>query len=167
MCAMLGAVFGLVGAAVSAAGSMSQANAQANQDEYDAKVAKINARSERQMSYAKQEDIHAKTRKNVGEGVALASAGGVDPNYGSAALVIFGENAFADSVDSGRQYVAGESAAIAQENKAKAYEASAAAHRQAGKIAAASSFLGGMGGAVKSFGGGGSSGGGGALFLNG
>ena len=166
MCAFLGAIAGLVGSAVSAAGAISQSKAQANQDEYDAKVAKINARQNREVSYAKQEDIGAKYDKQKSEGIALAGAGGVDPNYGSAALVIFGENAFAESVDKGRQYVEGESQAVANENKAKAYEASAAAHRQAGKIAAASSFLGGLGGLAKGVSGGGG-GGGGGLFLNG
>lgn len=165
MCAMLGAVVGLAGAAVSAMGQKQQADAQADRDEYDAKIAKINARSERQISYSKQEDIGAKYDKQRGQSIALASKGGVDPTFGSAALVIFGENAFAENVDKGRQYIDGESRAIGEENKAKALEASAANHRQAGKIAAASTFLGGLGGAVKGIGGGG--GGGGSLLLNG
>lgn len=158
MCApILGAVAGIVGSVVSGIGAASQAKAQAQQDEHNAKVARINARSERQVSYAKQEDIGAKYAKQQGEGIALASKANVDPNYGSAALVIFGENAFAESVDKGRQYVSGESAAIGEENKARALETSAANHRQAGKIAMASSFLSGLGGAVKGFSGGGGS----------
>ena len=164
MCApALGAVAGIAGAVISGIGAKQQADAQADKDEYDAKIAKINARSERQQSYAKQEDIGAKYHKQQAQGIALASKGGVDPSYGSAALVIFGENAFAEHVDKGRQYVQGESAAIAQENKAKALEASAANHRQAGKIAMASSFLSGLGGAVKGIGGGG---GGSSLMIN-
>ena len=156
MCA-IGAVIGLAGAAVSGIGAMQQSKAQAQQDEYNAKVAKINARQARMVSYAKQEDIGAKYEKQRGEGIALASKGGVDPAYGSAALVIFGENAFAETTDKNRQYIEGESQAVAEENKAKALEASAANHRQAGKIAAASSFLSGLGGAAKGMGGGGGS----------
>lgn len=161
---MLGAVVGIVGSVVSGMGAAQQANAQAEKDEYDAKVARINARSERQMSYAKQEDIGAKYDKQRGQSIALAAKGGVDPSYGSAALVIFGENAFAESVDKGRQYVEGESAAVAQENRARELEFSAAENRKAGKIAMASSFLSGLGGAAKGFSGGG--GGGSSLMIN-
>lgn len=158
MCApMLGAVVGVIGSVVSGIGAAQQAEAQAQQDEYNAKVAKINARTERQQSFAKMEDIGAKYKKQRGQSIALAAKGGVDPSYGSAALVIFGGNAFAESVDKGRQYVSGESAAIGEENRAKALEASAANHRQAGKIAMASSFLSGLGGAAKGFSGGGGS----------
>lgn len=158
MCApVLGAVVGVIGSVVSGIGAAQQANAQAEQDEYNAKVAKINARSERQMSYAKQEDISRKYNKQQGEGIALSSKANVDPTYGSAALVIFGENAFAKSVDMNRQYVEGESAAIGQENKARELEYSAAQNRKAGKIAMASSFLSGLGGAAKGFSGGGGS----------
>lgn len=163
MCApMLGAVVGVIGSVVSGIGAAQQADAQAKQDEYNAKVAKINARTERQQSFAKMEDIGAKYKKQRGQSIALASKGGVDPSYGSAALVIFGGNAFAESVDKGRQYVAGESAAIGEENRAKALEASAANHRQAGKIAMASSFLSGLGGAAKGIAGSGSS----SLMIN-
>lgn len=154
---ILGAVVGVIGSVVSGIGAAQQANAQAERDEYNAKVAKINARSERQMSYAKQEDISRKYGKQQGEGVALSSKAHVDPTYGSAALVIFGENAFAKSVDMNRQYVAGESAAVGQENKARELEYSAAQNRQAGKIAMASSFLSGLGGVAKGLSGSGGS----------
>lgn len=150
---LLGIAVGLAGAAVSAMGAMAAADAKAKEDEYNAKVAKINARTERQVSFQKQEDIGMKYDRQRAQGVALASKANVDPSYGSAALVIFGENAFAENVDKGRQYLAGESAAIGEENKAKAYELSAANNRQAGKIAAASSFLSGLGGAVRGLGG--------------
>jgi hypothetical protein len=160
---MCGPLLGVVGAVVSGIGAMQQSKAQAQQDEYNAKVARINARSERQTSYAKQEDIARKYQKQQAEGIALSAKANVDPSYGSAALVIFGENAFAESTDKGRQYVEGESKAIAEENRARALEASAANHRTAGKIAAASSFLSGLGGAAKGMGGGG---GGGMFMIN-
>jgi hypothetical protein len=161
---ILGAVVGLAGAAVSGIGAKQQADAQAEKEEYEAKVAKINARSQRQISYSKQEDLGAKYDKQRGQSIALASKGGVDPSFGSAALVIFGENAFAESVDKGRQYVEGESQAVGEENRARGLEASAANHRQAGKIAMASSFLSGLGGVAKGLGGGG--GGGSSLMIN-
>ena len=162
MCAMIGAIAGLAGSAVSAMGQMQQSKAQAQKEEYEAKVAKINARSERQMSYAKQEDIARKSKKEQGQGIALASKANIDPSFGSAALVIFGENAFAKSMDTNRQFIEGESKAVAYENKAKALEHSAANHRQAGKIAAAGTFLSGLGGAAKGMGGGG----GGGMMIN-
>lgn len=151
MCApALGMVAGLAGSAVSAMGAMSQANAQAQQDEYNATVAKINARSERQQGYAQQEQLGAKYDKMRGEAVAAASKGGVDPSYGSAALIIFGENAQMEAMDKGNTYTNAEGKAIGEENKAKAYEMSAQGHRQGGKLAAMGTFLGGIGSAFKS-----------------
>jgi hypothetical protein len=164
MCApAIGLVAGLAGSAVSAMGAMQSANAQARSDEYNATVAKINARSERQQGYASQEQIGAKADKVQSQGIAAAAKGGVDPSYGSAAMVIFGEGAETESRDKANTYTNAEGRAIGEENKAKAYEMSAENHRKAGKIAAMGTFLGGIGGAAKSFAGGNNN----SLFLNG
>lgn len=122
-------------------------------DEYNAKVAKINARSERFKGYQEAERVAEKADQRRGAAIVAASKGGVDPTYGSAAFVIFGEGRQAEFADKSNVYLSAESAAIGEENKAKAYELSAENHRKAGKIAAASSFLSGLGGALKSFGG--------------
>lgn len=151
MCApMLGAVVGLAGAAVSAMGAQQQAEAQAQQDEYNATVAKINARSERFRGYQEQERVADKADRLRGESIVAASKGGVDL-YGSTVQVIFQEGRQAEFADKSNVYLRAESGAIGEENKAKSYEASAANHRQAGKIAAVSSLLGGLGGVAKGF----------------
>lgn len=146
----IGMVAGLAGSMVSAIGASSAANAEAQQAEYNAKVAKINALQARREGVAKQEDIGLKADKLRGQSIAAAAKGGVDPNYGSAAHVIFGEGGFAEATDKSRAYIAAESQAVGDENRAKDLEAQAAAKRKAGSIAAAGSFLSGLGGAFKS-----------------
>ncbi len=148
MCAP--AAIGLIGAAVSAAGSIASANAQAGAANYNAQVEKINARQRRFEGHREQEQIADKYARVQGEGIAAASKGGIDPGYGSAALVIFGDNAKNESLDKNTAYVNAESAAVAHENKAKQHEAEAKAAKQAGMFGAASSFLSGLGGAAKS-----------------
>ena len=164
MCApAIGLVAGIASAAVGAIGAQQQANAQAEaeeqqakMDEHNAKVAKINARSNRWEGYQRMERIGAEADQRRGSAIAAASKGGVDPGYGSAALVIFGEGREAEFADKSNMYLQAESGAIGEENKAKSLEFSAAGHRaaadnhrKAGKIAAAGSFLSGIGGAMK------------------
>ena len=159
----LGAVAGLAGSVVSAMGAKSQADAQANMDEYNSKVERINARSRRWEGMKEQEQIGVKYDKLEGQQIATAAKGGVDPNFGSAALLIFGETHENMTRDQDVSFLKAESAAIGHENKATAFEESAKAHRKAGKIAAAGSFLSGLSGAVSSFGKGG---GGGGMMIN-
>jgi hypothetical protein len=150
---MIGSVAGSI---VSGIGASQQAEAQAQQAEYNATVARINARSERQKGFTEQERIGAKYDARQGQAIAAAAASGVDPGYGSAAMVIFGEGAQNESMDRSTAYVNAEGAAIGNENKARDLEAQAANHRKAGQIAMASSFLNGIGGAAKAMSGGGS-----------
>jgi hypothetical protein len=147
---MCGPAIGLLGAGVSAIGSMMAAEGQANQAAYNAQVEEINARSKRWEGYTEQERIGAKYDKVQGQGITAASKGGVDAGYGSAALIIFGENEANRSADKSTSYVNHEGQAIAHENKARDYEAQAANQRKAGMIGAASSFLGGLGNVAKS-----------------
>lgn len=157
MCAPM--AIGLVGAAVSAAGAMAQASSQAQTANYNAAVEKINARQKRWEGHREQERIADKYGKIQGEGIAAASKGGIDPGYGSAALVIFGEGGKNESLDKNASYINAESQATAHENKAKQYEQEAKAAKTAGMFGAASSFLSGLGGAMKS-------GGGSSLMIN-
>lgn len=150
--AAVGAVASLAGSAVGAMGQKQQADAQANQLEHNATVARINARSERQKGMADQERINEKYGRQQSEGVAAAAASGVDPGYGSAALVIFGENAENRALDRNNAYISAEGAAVAHENKARDLSAQADSTRKGGKIAAAGSFLSGLGGAVGALG---------------
>lgn len=157
---MCGPAAGLLGGVVSGIGAMAQGNAQAEVAEYNAKVEKINARTQRQQGVVEQERIIGKYEKTQSTGIANASKGGVDSGYGSAALVIFGEGDANKSADTSMAYVNAEGKATAHDNKAKSYEMEAKNHRQAGMISAASSFLSGLGGAMKG-------GGGGALMIDG
>lgn len=150
MCAI---ALGLVGAAVSAAGSIAQANAQSQAAQYNAQVERINARQKRFEGLREQEQISDKYGRIEGQGVAAAAKSGIDPGYGSAALVIFGDNALNKSLDMNTAYVNAESQATAHENKAKQHDAEAKAAKQAGMFGAASSFLSGLGGAAKGGGG--------------
>ena len=157
MCVM---ALGLIGAVASAAGSMAQASAQSQAANANAATEKINARQKRWEGAKEHEQLRTKYDRIEGEGIANASKGGVDSNYGSAALVIFGDNAKNESLDTNTAYINAESQAVAHENKAKQYEAEAKAAKTSGMIGAASSFLGGLGGAAKG-------GGGGGLMING
>lgn len=157
---MCGPAAGLLGGIVSGMGSMMAAEGQAQQAEYNAKVEKINARTQRQQGVVEQERIIGKYQKTESTGIANASKSGVDSGYGSAALVILGEGAANQSADTSMAYVNAEGKATAHENKAKDYEMQAKNQRQAGMIGAASSFLSGVGGAMKG-------GGGGALMIDG
>lgn len=156
---MCAPAIGLIGAAVSAAGSMASANAQAAQSRYNATVARINARTERQKGGVEQEKLEQKHDRLEGQSIAAAAKGGVDPGFGSAALAIFGENFEERAMDKNNAYINAESAAVANENKARDLEAQASAQKKAGAIGAASTFLGGLGGLAKS--------GGSALSING
>jgi hypothetical protein len=85
---MCGPMIGIAGAAVSAIGTMAQANAQANAAEYNAKVEKINARSRRQEGLQQSERISDKYDDLKGKQNAAYAKAGVDPFFGSA-LSIF------------------------------------------------------------------------------
>lgn len=163
---MISAVTGLAGAAVSASGASQAAEADARQAEYNAQISKINARTERQKGLAQTEQIGQKADKLEGQSIAAAGKAGVDPMFGSAALVIFGEGAEARAHDINTTFANAEAAAIGHENKARDLEAQAAAKRQAGKIAAQGSFLSGIGGAVGGLGKAFGSASGSSLFIN-
>lgn len=147
--AAIGAVAGIIGGVVSGIGAAQQAEAQAQKDEYDAKVARINARTVMQQSIPEAEAKIAEYDRVQGTTIANAAKNGVDPYYGSAAL-IFAENESDKGVDLARIGENAYSRKVAYENDARGLEASAANHRQAGKIAMVSSFLGGLGSAAGS-----------------
>lgn len=150
---------GLIGAAVSAAGAVAQAGAQASAAQANAQTERINARQARFEGHKEQEQIANKYERLQGEAIASAGKAGIDPSYGSAALVIFGEGGKNESLDKNTAYINAESQAVALENKAKQYDAEAKAAKLQGAFGAASSFLGGIGGAVKG-------GGGNSLLIN-
>ena len=136
---------------------MQAAEGQAQAAEYNAKVEKINARTQRQQGTVEQEHLEQKYQKTQGTAIANAAKSGVDPSFGSAAMVIFGEGGANRAADTSMAYINAEGKATAHENKAKSYELDAQNQRQAGQMAAMSSFLNGVAGAAK--------GGGGNMFM--
>lgn len=145
------AVAGLAGSAVSAMGAKSQADAAANQAEYNAQVARINAQSERYKGGVEQERIGQRAFELREQGIAAAGASGVDPFFGSAAQVIFGEGGEKAAQDKNTAYINAEGAAVGHENKARDLEAQAKAQRKAGSIAAGGTFLSGIAGAASGY----------------
>jgi hypothetical protein len=140
-------VIGLLSAGLSAAGSMASANAQAQQAEYNAAVARINRDTARLQGSSEADRLAQKYRGIEGQQVAAYGRdgrGGVLPTSGSAALVRgeTGRNAW---LDESTAIWNRETEAIGFDNKAKDLEAQAKAARQAGAIGAAGSFLTGLG----------------------
>lgn len=140
---------GLIGAAVSAVGAIAQANAQSAQAKYNASVERINAQSARYKGMTDQEAIDRKYGKIQGEAISHAGAAGVDPTYGSPAMVIFGEGGFGEATDKNAAYINAETQAVGHENKAQQYDFEAKNAKKAGMFGATSTFLGGLGNAMK------------------
>lgn len=141
---MCGPAIGLIGAAVSAVGTVAQANAAANAADYNAKVEDINARSRRWEGLQESERISEKYGRLQGQQQAGFSAAGVDPFFGSA-MSVFTETQAARGTDQDTNYIGAESRAIAHENKAEQYRFEGKSQRQAGMIGAASGLLSGLG----------------------
>lgn len=132
---------------------MASASAQASQAKYNSAVERINAQTSRYKGQTEQESLDRKYQKIAGEATSHAGAAGVDPTFGSPALVIFGEGGFGEAMDKNAAYINAESQAVAHENKARQYDFEAKNAKTAGMFGAASSFLGGLGNAVKGAGG--------------
>lgn len=135
---------GLIGAAVSAVGSMAAASAGAAQDKYNAQVARINANTARQTGQADAARITDKYDKLEGQQRVAAAKSGIDPSSGSAALIIAQENARNSWLDTSNAIWNKETEAVGYENKARDLEAQAKAKKQAGMFSAGSSFLSGL-----------------------
>ena len=143
-------LIGLIGAAVSAVGTMASAQAQANQAEYNAKVAEVNAATERQAAQADTEKIDDKYERLRAQQRAGAAKGGLDVAAGSPSLIINQETSRNSWLDQQSRIWSGATAATAQENKAEQFKMEAKSAKTAGAFGAASSFLSGLGGAVRS-----------------
>ena len=140
---------GLLSAGVSAAGALAAGKGQAEQAEYNAQVARINAQTARQTGFVQSEQIGAKHEKLRGEGVAAAGGSGIDPFSGSAAAVIFQEGGKNTYLDQQNAIWNKETEAVGQENKAKSFDNDAKNARTGAMFGAAGSFLTGLGGAAK------------------
>ena len=143
-----GLILGLAASAFQAAGAMAAADGDAKQKEYNAKVAEINARSARLQGSSEADKVEDKYQRLRAQQRTGFAKGGLDPSSGSAALVI-GETDRNSDLDQLTSIWNRETEAVGFENKAKDLKMQAANTRKVGPIAAAGSFLSGLGGAFR------------------
>ena len=151
---------GLIGAAVGAVGQLAAAQAEAQNNKYNAAVERVNERSKRREGLAEGVKIGEQYNRVEGTQQAGMAAGGVDPFFGSA-MDVFEETRGDRKWDQSANWVNAESKATAHENKAAQYDMNAEAAQKAGVIGALGTFLGGLKGISSSFGSSMGSGGGG------
>ena len=146
---LIGLIAGIAGAAVSAAGAAQQADAQAAQAEYNAKVAEINAKTARQQGVYEADKVQDRAKEMAArQRVAFAKAGATP--FGSPLLTA--QDTAGDSwMDQATAIWNRGTEATGYQNKAADLRTQAQNYRSAGKIAAAGSFLSGLGGAAKGF----------------
>jgi hypothetical protein len=152
MCApLIGVGIALAGAAVSAMGAIQAGQAQAAQANYNAKVAEINARTAQNTARAKadaQEDqyesLQAKQR-------VAALKSGLNPDAGSAALVINQETPRNQWLDMHNTLWEGKVEGMGLQNKAAGFRAEAKNAKTASYWGAASSIMGGLGSAYSGY----------------
>ena len=113
-------------------------------------LAEVNAATERQAAQADTEKIDDKYERLRAQQRAGAAKGGLDVAAGSPSLIINQETSRNSWLDQQSRIWSGATAATAQENKAEQFKMEAKSARQAGAFGAASSFLSGLGGAVRS-----------------
>lgn len=169
MCAMVG--LGIIGAVVSAAGTMvsamasaaaaqQQANAQAQAAQYQAAVARNNATAEAYKGAEKAQDVAIKGDYALAKQRLAFAAGGADVGTGTP-VTVFGESAGRIQGDVQAQQYAGRIEAQRWQDQATLKELEARNARESGRIAAQGAIIGGItgaaGGFFKSVGGGGQS----------
>jgi hypothetical protein len=143
MCIPAMALIGLAGTAVSAMGTMQQAQGAANQMAHNAAVAQINANTARQQGQSEAERVNAKHDKVRAQMRAAYARGGVDPFTGSADQIL-GEAAENSATDEWNTIWNRQTEAIGFENKKKDLEAQAKNTARAGNVSAGASFLTGL-----------------------
>jgi hypothetical protein len=145
-----GAIFGLIGSAVSAAGSMSAANGQAAQMEYNAKVAEANARSARSQGFYEADQVNDEYNRVSGQQNVRAAKSGIR-GVPAAVVVDTAANSYLDQMT---KMWNRETEAVGFENKAEDLKMQAANTRKAGGMNAAASLIGGFKGLAGGGGGG-------------
>lgn len=143
-------LLGLLGAAVSAVGTIASAQAQASEANYNAKVAEVNAATQRQAAQAESNQIGDKYDRLRAEQRVAAAKGGVNAASGSPALVIDQETERNSWLDQQSRIWSGATSATADLNKAEQFKMQAKNAKTAGAFGAGATFLSGLGGAVKS-----------------
>jgi len=125
---------GLAGAGLGAYGQLQKGTAEQQQAEYAAKIAEANAKGARIQGASEAERISGKYDIQKGQQIAAAAGSGVNPNAGSAALIIQGDTEKNRHLDTMASLWNSESAATA-------FEGQAAGQRLAGKNAKKASYL--------------------------
>lgn len=136
-------MLGLIGAAVSAIGTIASSQAQAAQAEYNAKVADINAQTARQAAAANAEKKTAEYDTLRGRQRGTLGAAGVRL-AGSPDLVI-NQDTYSDQyLDTANIIWQGETQATGYENKATDLRQQAKGYKTGGAIGAVGSLVGGF-----------------------
>lgn len=140
----------LLGTAVSAIGTIASAQAQASEANYNAKVAEVNAATQRQVAQAEANQIGEKYDRQRAEQRAAAAKGGLNIAAGSPALVIDQETERNAWLDQQSRIWSGATSATADLNKAEQFKMQAKNAKTAGAFGAGATFLSGLNGAVRS-----------------
>lgn len=139
--------FGLeiLGAVVAAAGSIASGVAANNQAKANAAIAEENAKTARMQAQLEADRIEDKYSSAKASQRVNAIKAGVDPNSGSAALIINGETERNSWLDQMTTVWKGETEAVGFENKAKALKAEGKGALIGSAFKAGSSIIGGFG----------------------
>jgi len=131
----------LAGAALTAGGAIYSGYAQQKQADYQAKVAEENAKAENAKGAAEAEATAAKFGRLRATQRAQAAAAGVNPDAGSAALIINGDTSKNEYLDTMSTLWNSNSAATAFKNQASGYRAQGDNAMTSALIGAPASFL--------------------------
>lgn len=142
MCMM---AVGLIGAAVSAAGSVMAGMAQQQVANYNAKVSEINAEAATREGVAQSGATRDQFAEVAGKQRASLAKSGVDINSGTAAMLGL-ETQRREEVASAVDIWRGRTEATDYKNQAGSYKAAGKAAMMGGVIGAASSLVGGLSG---------------------
>jgi hypothetical protein len=147
--AILSAVAGIAGTAVSALGAVQAGNAQNEVAQYNAKIADNNATAERERAAYDAGLIKDERRRVIGSQRAAMAANGLEISTGSPVAVL-GDTTGQSEMDVLARLYGGESAATAYGNDATRMRIEGKAAKQAGKIGAGTTLLTGLTSTFKS-----------------
>ena len=140
-----GVEFAIISAITTAASSVVGGVAAKQQADYNAKVAEINAATARQQGQAEADRIEDQYERQRATQRVAALKSGVDPGYGSAALIIDQETERNSWLDQMTTVWNRETEAVGYQNKAKAFKAEGKSKMIGGIMSGAGSLIGGMG----------------------
>lgn len=141
----IGTGLGLAGAGLGAYGQLQKGTAEQQQAEYAARVAEANAKGARIQGASEAERISGKYDIQKGAQIAAAAGSGVNPNAGSAALIIQGDTEKNRHLDTMASLWNSESAATAFEGQATGNRLAGKNAKKASHLNAGASFLTGLG----------------------